>query len=276
MTTVFIGGGNMATALIGGMLAQGASVADLRVVEPLADARSRLAARHAGLAVFGECTREAVAGAGLVTLAVKPQQMREAARLLAPHLADVPVPVVLSIAAGIRLSDLSSWLLGHRRLVRAIPNTPALVGKGISGVYALPDVDIASRALVSKVLAAAGEIVWLDDESMLDAVTAVSGSGPAYVFFFVEALEEAARELGVAPADARRLAYATFAGSMALAEASPETPAALRAQVTSKGGTTERAIASLEADGVKAKIVAAVKAAALRARELGDVFGKDT
>jgi pyrroline-5-carboxylate reductase len=276
MTTVFIGGGNMATALIGGMLARGASVADLRVVEPLADARSRLAARHPGLAVFGECTREAVAGAALVTLAVKPQQMREAARLLAPHLADVPVPVVLSIAAGIRLPDLSSWLLGHRRLVRAMPNTPALVGKGISGVYALPDVDIAGRALVSKVLAAAGEIVWFDDESMLDAVTAVSGSGPAYVFFFVEALEEAARELGVAPADARRLAYATFAGSMALAEASPETPAVLRAQVTSKGGTTERAIASLEADGVKAKIIAAVKAAALRARELGDVFGKDT
>jgi pyrroline-5-carboxylate reductase len=182
---------------------------------------------------------------------------------------------VLSIAAGIRLAELARWLDGYPRLVRAMPNTPALVGRGISGVYAAPGVDAADRARVSSVLDAAGEVVWLDDEAKLDAVTAVSGSGPAYVFYFVEALEEAARELGIAPEDARRLAYATVAGSMALALASPDAPSVLRARVTSKGGTTERAIGSLAADEVKSKIVAAVKAAALRARELGDAFTKD-
>jgi pyrroline-5-carboxylate reductase len=275
MTTTFIGGGNMATALIGGMLARGASAADVRVVEPLAAARAELATRHAGIALFAECTPDAVAGAALVVLAVKPQQMCTAAKALAPHLAGVPGPVVLSIAAGIRLADLARWLHGHGRLVRAMPNTPALVGKGVSGVFAAATVDAAGRSLASFVLEAAGEQIWVDDEMMLDAVTGVSGSGPAYVFYFLEALEEAARGLGFAPADARRLAYGTFAGAVALAQASPAEPAALRAQVTSKGGTTERALALLEAGAVKAKIVAAVKAAALRAGELGDAFGRD-
>jgi pyrroline-5-carboxylate reductase len=136
-------------------------------------------------------------------------------------------------------------------------------------------VDGAGRALASSVLEAAGEQVWVADEAMLDAITGVSGSGPAYVFYFLEALEEAARDLGFTPADARRLAYATFAGAVALAQASSDEPAVLRAQVTSKGGTTERALSSLEADAVKAKIVTAVKAAALRAGELGDAFGRD-
>jgi len=275
MTTTFIGGGNMATALIGGMRARGTPAAEFRVVEPVADARARLGARHPGLALFAESTRDAVAGATLVVLAVKPQQTRAAALALAPHVAAVPAPVVLSIVAGIRIADLSRWLGGHRRIVRAMPNTPALVGKGISGVFASPDVDAAGRALAAAILDAAGEQIWVDDEAMLDAVTGVSGSGPAYVFYFLEALEEAARDLGFAAADARRLAYATFAGAIALAQASPEEPAVLRAQVTSKGGTTERALASMERDAVKARIVAAVKAAALRAGELGDDFGRD-
>ena len=280
MATTFIDGGTMATALIGGMLARGAVPTDFRVVEPSADARARLAAQFAGAALFGECTHDAIAGAVLVVLAVKPQQMRDAARAVAPHLAGEPgpaasSPVVLSIAAGIRLADLGRWLNGHERLVRAMPNTPALIGKGISGAFAAPSVDAGGRALVSSVLAAAGEQIWVDDESMLDAVTAVSGSGPAYVFYFLEALEAAARDLGFAPADARRLAYATFGGSIALAQASDAEPATLRAQVTSKGGTTERAIASLEAAAVKAGIVAAVKAAAQRAAEMGDAFGVD-
>ncbi len=275
MPIVFVGGGNMASALIGGMLARGATPADFRVVEPLADARERIAARFPGIAIHGTCTRDAVTGAALVVLAVKPQQMRAAAEALAPHLTGVPVPVVLSIAAGIRLFDLSRWLYGHGRLVRAMPNTPALVGKGISGVFAAASVDAEGRDLVSSVLAAAGEQVWVDDETMLDAVTAVSGSGPAYVFYFLEALEAAARDLGFTPDDARRLAYTTFAGAIALAEASEVEPAVLRAQVTSKGGTTERALASMEVDAVKAKIVAAVKAAAQRAGELGDTFGRD-
>ena len=275
MVTTFIGGGNMATALIGAMRARGAAAADFRVVEPIAEARARLAARHPGIALFAECVPEAVGGTTLVVLAVKPQQMRDAARALAPYLGGTPAPVVLSIAAGIRVADLARWLGGHGRLVRAMPNTPALVGKGISGVFAVPTVDAAGRALAAGVLEAAGELVWVDDEAMLDAVTGVSGSGPAYVFYFLEALEHAARELGFTPADARRLAYATFAGAVALAEASPDEPAVLRAQVTSKGGTTERAILSMEAGAVKAKIVAAVKAASLRAAELGDACGKD-
>ncbi len=275
MAIVFIGGGNMASALIGGMIARGAGIDEFRVVEPLVEARDRIAARFPGLALFAESTREAVAGAALVVLAVKPQQMRQAASALAAHLAGGDAPVVLSIAAGIRLADLARWLRGHARLVRAMPNTPALVGKGISGVYAAASVDAAGRALVSSVLAAAGEQVWVENEAMLDAVTGVSGSGPAYVFYFLEALEAAARDLGFASADARKLAYATFAGAVALAQASPEEPAVLRAQVTSKGGTTERALAAMEADAVKAEIVAAVKAAALRARELGDAFGRD-
>jgi pyrroline-5-carboxylate reductase len=275
MAMAFIGGGNMASALIGGMLARGTAVDEFRVVEPLAEARTKIAERFPGLALFGETTREAVAGAALVVLAVKPQQMRQAAGALAPHLAGADAPVVLSIAAGIRLADLARWLHGHDRLVRAMPNTPALVGKGISGAFAATSVDAAGRALVSAVLAAAGEQVWVEDEAMIDAVTGVSGSGPAYVFYFLEALEAAARDLGFAPADARKLAYATFSGAIALAEASPAEPAALRAQVTSKGGTTERALAAMEADAVKAKIVAAVKAAALRAGELGDAFGRD-
>jgi len=275
MATAFIGGGSMATALIGGMLARGAAASGLRVVEPAAEAQARLVARHPGIAMFAECTRDVVAGAGLVVLAVKPQQMRAAAHALAPHLAGAPGTVVLSIAAGIRLADLARWLGGRGRLVRAMPNTPALLGRGISGVFAPPDVDGAGRALASSVLEAAGEQVWVADEAMLDAITGVSGSGPAYVFYFLEALEEAARDLGFTPADARRLAYATFAGAVALAQASSDEPAVLRAQVTSKGGTTERALSSLEADAVKAKIVTAVKAAALRAGELGDAFGRD-
>jgi pyrroline-5-carboxylate reductase len=182
---------------------------------------------------------------------------------------------VLSIAAGIRLADLGRWLNGYGRLVRAMPNTPALIGKGISGAFAAPSVDAAGRSLVSSILEAAGEQIWVDDEATLDVVTAVSGSGPAYVFYFIEALDAAAKELGIAPADARRLALATFAGSIALAQTSHAEPATLRAQVTSKGGTTERAIAAMEAAAVKAGIVDGVKAAARRAAEMGDAFGAD-
>jgi len=276
MTTTFIGGGNMATALIGGLAARGAVAADFRVVEPSADARARLAARHPGVAVHDACRRDALAGVELVVFTVKPQQMREAARVLAAQMPTGLEPVVLSVAAGIRLADLGRWLGGYRRLVRAMPNTPALIGRGISALYAARDVDAPARELAAAVVEAAGEVIWVDAEAMLDAVTGVSGSGPAYVFYFIEALERAARELGFDARDARRLAYATFAGAVALAQASPEEPATLRAQVTSKGGTTERAIATLEAGAAGTTIVAAVKAAAQRAKELGDAFGSDT
>lgn len=273
MNIAFVGGGNMATAIIGGLVAKDGEPRDFRVVEPLPEQQARLAGKFPGIGIFGAPTAGAIAGADLVVLAVKPQQMRAAATALAPWVAEVPV--VLSIAAGTRIVDLERWLGGYARIVRGMPNTPALVGAGISGLYATPDVDAGSRALAARVLEATGAVLWVDREDLLDAVTGVSSSGPAYVFYFLEGLEEAAQALGFARADARRLAYATFAGAVKLAQASDLDPHVLRAQVTSKGGTTERALAVLEAGAVKAKFVAAVQAAAERAREMGDEFGRE-
>ncbi len=272
---VFIGGGNMATALIGGMVARGRAATDFHAVEPILEQRERLSARVPGVSASAAPDAGAIAGAELLVLAVKPQQMRAASLALAPLLRDLvaPGPVVLTIAAGIRLADLSRWLGGFGNLVRAMPNTPALVGKGISGIHASGGVDARGRALAAGVLEAVGDVIWVGDEAMLDAVTGISGSGPAYVFYFLEALETAAGALGFAPAEARKLAYATFSGAIALAQASAEAPATLRAQVTSKGGTTERALSLLEAAQVKASIIAAAKAAAERAQELGDALG---
>jgi pyrroline-5-carboxylate reductase len=273
MIVTFIGGGNMATALIGGSIATGTSASGIRVVEPLPAQRVALAAKFAGIEMFPATSAAAIDAADVVVLAVKPQQMRAAARMLAPHVA--PIGVVVTIAAGIRTADLSRWLDGYRRIVRAMPNTPALVGAGISGAYATPDVDVRTREIAAAILRAAGDIVWCAREEALDGVTAVSGSGPAYVFYVLEGLEQAARDLGFGAPDARRLAYATVAGAMKLAQQSDADPATLRAQVTSKGGTTERALATLEARGVKAGLIAAVKDAAARAKELGDEFGRD-
>lgn len=274
MNVLFIGGGNMATALVGGLVARGMPASDVRIVEPNADARARLQRRFPGIALFEASSPRAAGGVALVVLAVKPQQMREAATALAPYVHEVPV--ALSIAAGIRCADLSRWLGGYRRIVRAMPNTPALVGAGISGAFADENVDAAGRTHAAQVLEAGGELIWVKREEALDAVTGVSGSGPAYVFYFLEGLERAALELGFPEADARKLAYATFAGSVQLAQSSDAPPAVLRQQVTSKGGTTERAIASLNADGVQEAFIRAVKAAARRARDLGDALGKDT
>jgi pyrroline-5-carboxylate reductase len=273
MIVTFIGGGNMATALIGGSIATGTSASGIRVVEPLPAQRDALAAKFAGIDVFPATSAAAIEAADAVVLAVKPQQMRAAARTLAPLVAHVGV--VVTIAAGIRTADLSRWLDGYRRIVRAMPNTPALVGAGISGAYATPEVDAKTREIAAAILRAAGDVVWCAREDALDGVTAVSGSGPAYVFYVLEGLEQAARDLGFGAPDARRLAYATVAGAMKLAQQSDADPATLRAQVTSKGGTTERALATLEARGVKAGLIAAVKDAAARAKELGDEFGRD-
>jgi len=271
MNITFIGGGNMARALIGGMIARGVASNTFGVIEIDADARSAVAARF-GVATFPQVEPAALANADVIVLAVKPQNVRPVARELATLLKR---QVVLSIAAGIRLPDLSRWLLGYRRLVRAMPNTPALIGAGIAGLYALSGVDGDGRARAASVLEAVGGILWCEREDELDAITAVSGSGPAYVFYFLEALEKAAREVGFEPAQARRLALATFSGATRLAEQSESEVSLLRAQVTSKGGTTESAIASLEESAVMAAIVAAVKAAALRAHELGDRFGSE-
>jgi pyrroline-5-carboxylate reductase len=273
MNVTFIGGGNMATALIGGRIGAGAAAGDFRVVDPVDVQRETLSRRFAGVACFASPTAQALEAATVVVLAVKPQQMRDAAQALAPHVTQVPV--VLSIAAGIRTIDLTRWLGGYQRIVRAMPNTPALIGAGITGIYAAPDVDARGRDAVATILRTAGDVVWCDREALLDAVTGVSGSGPAYVFYFLEGLERAARDLGIAPDDARRLAYATFDGAVKLAQQGDADPATLRAQVTSKGGTTERALATLEARGVKSAFIDAVKDAAARAKELGDEFGKD-
>jgi pyrroline-5-carboxylate reductase len=268
MNVTFVGGGNMATALIGGLVAQGATHRDFRVVEPVRAQQDKLAARFPGIGIFGEASGGAVTGADLVVIAVKPQQIREAAHAIAAHLGDVSL--VMTIAAGVRIETLSRRLGGYPRIVRAMPNTPALVGAGITGVYAPPEVDDAGRALAGRTLEAVGDVVWVAREDLLDAVTGVSASGSAYIFYFLEGLEDAARKLGFGDDDARKLAYATFAGAIKLAQSSDLSPAVLRAQVTSKGGTTERAISVLDERAVKAAFVAAVSAAAERAKELGD------
>lgn len=272
MRTTFIGGGNMAAAIIGGLLARGTPAADLRVVEPSTPQRERMATQAPGVQLLPETTTEAVAGTDLVVLAVKPQNVRDAARRLAAHVADVPL--VLTIAAGVRRADIARWLGGYPRIVRAMPNTPALVGAGISALYAAPDVRAIAGPAAS-VLEACGDVVWCERERDLDAVTAVSGSGPAYVFYFLEALERAAVDLGLAPGVARKLAYATFDGSMRLARQSIDSPSELREKVTSKGGTTARAIGVLDGAAVNLQFIAAVKAAAARAAELGDENSND-
>jgi len=264
----FVGGGNMAAAIIGGLVASGLSPNDIEVLDVNPDARARLAAS------FGVATHTELAAmrlSGTVVLAVKPQQLPEIATRLAPHLKQ---QLVLSIAAGVRVADLSRWLGGYPRLARAMPNTPALVRAGISGLYAPEEVDAGGRSAAEGVLRAVGGVVWVCDEAQLDAVTAVSGSGPAYVFFCIEALEAAAVGAGLTPPVARQLALQTFFGAGKLALESGEEPAELRARVTSKGGTTERGVAALDAAGVRAAMAQAVSAAAARSRELGDELGK--
>ena len=274
MRIAFIGGGNMATALIGGMVANGRAVSDFVVVEPHEAQRTRLAERFRGIELHARAAEVSLRGVKLLILAVKPQQMREACAALATDVDGVAA--VLSIAAGTRIRDISRWLGGYSRIIRAMPNTPALIGAGITGLHAPSTVDAVSRDAATSVLAAAGEVLWCDEEAMLDAVTGVSASGPAYVFYCLEALEQAAKDLGFSPTDSRRLAYATFDGAVKLARASDADPKTLRAQVTSKGGTTERGVAALEQGGVREAIINAAKAATLRATELGDSLAGET
>jgi pyrroline-5-carboxylate reductase len=264
----FIGGGNMAAAIIGGLVASGADPAGIEVVEINADARAALAAR------FGVVTHADLSQArlhGLVVLAIKPQSLPEVAAALSTRMAG---QLVLSIAAGVRVADLSRWLGGHDRIVRAMPNTPALVRAGISGLYAAPGLTAEARSDAEAVLRAVGGVVWVEAETQLDAVTAISGSGPAYVFYCIEALEAAAVAQGLAPQIARQLALQTFFGAGKLALESGEEPALLRQRVTSRGGTTERGLAALDAGDVKAAFAAAAAAASRRSAELGDELGR--
>ncbi|BBJ00526.1 pyrroline-5-carboxylate reductase [Ferrigenium kumadai] len=267
MNICFIGGGNMASALIGGMLGKGFAATQINVVEINAENRTRLQAQ------FGVHTMDSLAkgvtGSDIIVLAVKPQQLREMAQQLADL---IDGQLLISIAAGIRVSDLARWA-DSQAVVRAMPNTPALIQSGMTGLYALPAVSAAQREQAQDILAAVGETLWLEDEAMLDAVTAISGSGPAYVFYFIEAMQQAAVKLGFSADDARRLSLATFLGASKLAASSEEDASVLRARVTSKNGTTERALLSMAANHVAEHIVEAAKAAADRAKEMGDELG---
>lgn len=260
----FIGGGNMAAALIGGLVRAGHDPALLQVVEPVPGQRERLSAQF-GVQPVAEA-RQTLGQAQLVVWAVKPQSFAEAAAACQGWLAGA---LQLSVMAGIR-SEAIVRASGSPRVVRAMPNTPALIGRGIAGLYAREMVTPAERGLVEQVLAPTGALLWVDREQDLDAVTALSGSGPAYVFYFLEAMMQAAAEMGLQPEQGRRLALATFEGATALASQSPLTPQELRAQVTSKGGTTHAALSSMEADGLKPAFVKALHAACRRARELGE------
>ena len=268
MNICFIGGGNMATALIGGLLKQNFTAAQLRVVEINADNRAKLQQTF-GVHGTADLT-EGIADCEVIVLAVKPQQLHEVAIQLAPLISD---QLLISIAAGIRAADLARWL-GKHNVVRAMPNTPALIQSGMTGLYALPTVSQAQREQAQNVLAAVGEVLWVQDEAMLDAVTAVSGSGPAYVFYFIEALQQAARDLGFNAEEARRLSLVTVLGASKLASDSNEDVSTLRVRVTSKNGTTERALLSMEDNHVAQHLVQAVKISAVRSREMGDELGR--
>lgn len=260
----------MAAALIGGLLAKGYSPGDMQVAELNAESRERLAQRF-GVRAVPALDDQALA-CDVLLLAVKPQQMRDA---LAPLAGRLGPQLVVSIAAGLRMADISRWLGGHRRLVRCMPNTPALIGAGVTGLVADPSVDAVGRSAAEAILAAVGDVVWIPDEARMDAVTALSGSGPAYVFHFIEALEAAGSELGLEPATARRLAIGTVLGAARLAAEGGEAPSVLRERVTSKGGTTEAALKQMGADGFLPLMARALQAAEARGRELGDQLGRD-
>jgi len=270
MHITFIGGGNMAQALIGGLAGTLTAAKNIHVVDVNPDALALLSQR------FGVRTSTApdasMAHSDVIVLAVKPQHMRAVVSTIAPYVRD---QLILSIAAGIRAVDLSRWLGGHGAIVRTMPNTPALVGQGITGMAALPAVTATQKASADAILSAVGQTVWLEDETQIDAVTAISGSGPAYVFYFIEAMQQAAAELGLTADQGRALAIATFAGATALAAQSDEPVSVLRERVTSKGGTTFAALSSMESSGVKGAIVQALHAAAARGKTLGEEFGRD-
>ncbi len=263
-TIAFIGGGNMAGALIGGLLQRGRRPSDIVVVEPAAEQRDRLAQQFGLQPLAGP--GPALATAATVVWAVKPQVFAEAAAPCRPFVSEA---LQLSVMAGVRSARIVA-ATGSPRVVRAMPNTPALIGQGIAGLHAAEAVSADERARVEALLAPTGRTLWVAQEADLDAVTALSGSGPAYVFYLLEAMEAAAAEMGLPPETGRALAQATVAGAAALAGQSSEPPAALRAQVTSKGGTTHAAITAMDDAGVGPAIVRAIRAAQRRAKELGE------
>ena len=261
----FIGGGNMARSLVGGLAAAGVERSGIRVAEP--DARTRAGlAEDFGVACFASAA-EAVAGAATWVFAVKPQVMRQVCEELA-GLAQSQRPLVISIAAGITTAQLERWLGGAQAVVRAMPNTPALLGAGVTGLFANARVDAAGRERAGQLLASAGQTVWIAAEAQMDAVTATSGSGPAYVFLLAEAMEEAAIAQGLPAEAARTLAQQTILGAARMLTESPEPPSELRRRVTSPGGTTQAAIDTFEGGGFRELVARAIDAAARRGAEL--------
>jgi pyrroline-5-carboxylate reductase len=264
----FIGGGNMASAIIGGLLKQGMTPDQILVVEPFDEARTKLK-ELCGIDALS-APDASLARAGLVVWAVKPQTFKDAAQQTKTHTASA---LHLSVAAGIRSDSIATWL-GTGRIIRCMPNTPALIGKGITALFARDGVTDADKQWAGEVIATTGQFLWLEREEQLDAVTAISGSGPAYMFYFMETMTAAGAEMGLPAEQAYQLAVATFIGAGELARASTETAEVLRQRVTSKGGTTYAAITSMDESDIKASFAKALHAARDRAKEMGDEFGK--
>ena len=263
----FIGGGNMAQALMQGLKQLAFSMSNITVVELDADKRQSLIA---SLGVKATDKLGSIAESDVVILAVKPQQLKAVVTALSEHLSQ---QLLISVAAGIRATDLSRWLGGYTTLIRTMPNTPAQIQAGITGMYALNSVSETQKSLATALLQSAGEVVWLSEESQLDAVTAISGSGPAYVFLLIEALTQAGVALGLSQAQAEQLSKTTFKGASLLASQSTTPVQTLREQVTSKGGTTEQGLLSLQQDKIFEIIEKATQKAAERAVSLGDELG---
>ena len=264
----FIGGGNMASAIIGGLIKQGVAPGRIEVVEPFAQARQLLLDKFNITA--HELPGAFLDGVNTVVWAIKPQTFKEAALQVRFH---TKKALHLSVAAGIPSASIARWL-DTERVVRSMPNTPALIGMGITGLYPRPGVSAADRDRIEQVVATMGQFVWLEREEQLDAVTALSGSGPAYVFYFLEAMVAAGTEMGLTREQAYKLALETFRGASALAHASTEAPEILRQRVTSQGGTTHAAITAMDESQLKSLIGQALHAAERRARELGQEFGQ--
>jgi pyrroline-5-carboxylate reductase len=262
----FIGAGNMGQALIAGLVHGGMAAARIGIAEPDAATAAAVQQRFPGLVTLP--AEELAARSETLVLAVKPQTLSALAPSLAAAVGGAK-PLVVSVAAGISTGRLAGWLGPETRIVRAMPNTPALIGAGIAGLFAGENVGPSDRETAEQLLGAVGATVWVDAEEQMHAVTATSGSGPAYIFLLIEAMTEAAIRLGLEPETARRLTLATAAGAAQLAAQSPESAAELRARVTSPGGTTERALAVFRERGFAELVDAAMRAATERSRELG-------
>jgi pyrroline-5-carboxylate reductase len=264
----FIGGGNMASAIIGGLIRQGVPASSITVVEPFEATRAAIKTSF-GIDALPAAT-EALQSAQLVVWAVKPQSFKEAA---APCCRPHPPRPAPERGAGITTDSIAAWT-GTHRIVRAMPNTPALVGKGMTGLFARPEVDAQGKALIETVIGSTGELSWVDQEAHLDAVTAISGSGPAYVFLFLEAMTQAGVDMGLSAEQSYKLAVATFAGGSELAARSSESAEVLRQRVTSKGGTTYAAITHMQEQKLPEHFIEAMRKAQIRAQELAAEFGK--